>query len=129
MMRQYKHVLDVICILAPDKSRATNDMWLKMLLKRDGEVANSTSRGRRYHYDWVDVTYLALVSELNSLGISPANAAAMLKESDWKSDWTSRYIVLSPNRHSKSKITIDHRRITKAISKVDAAASAAEADD
>lgn len=117
-MAEYRHILALICELHPSKSQSKHDEWLKMFLRRDDYVNNSTGRGVRAVYGYTAATYLALIVELNALGISPMASAKMLKAAGWEEDWTVDYITLQPIPNSRSKIVIDLRRIKRAIEKI-----------
>lgn len=59
--------------------------------------------------------------EFNRVGVTPENALRILADTDWQAQWNADYLTFHPNPNSRSSITIDHRRITKAVRDLTAA--------
>lgn len=113
---KFKDVLRVVCELNADEDAKRVRERLGQWLIRGRIIGDrGVGRGKQYEYRRDQLLLIALINEFNRVGVTPENARMILADNDWQAQWNADYLTFHPNPNSRSSITIDHRRIIKAV--------------
>lgn len=106
---------DVMAILTAIGGRGNIYARVQALQKLGYPATSRTGRGRAAFYSGEDILFIALVEELNKVGIGGGTAAEFLIREGWLAKWKQGDAIYRLSDATATHIVLDYGAISKAI--------------